>query len=293
MATTQEKRPRLPEWLRRPFPTRTTEHTHEVLGKYKLNTVCESAICPNRAECYSNRTATFMILGDICTRSCTFCAIKVGKGTEVESDEPVRVANAAYEMGLKYVVVTSVARDDMPDEGALHFKQTIMAIKERLPEAKIEVLTPDFHAREDLIAVVVSGGPDVFNHNLETVKRLQKQVRIQAQYERSLDVLKIVKKLNPAILTKSGLMLGLGETTEEILEAGRDLRRAGCDILTLGQYLPPTQEHHPLIRYVSPGEFDELAGELKKTGFKEVFAGPYVRSSYHAGETFLNINDKS
>lgn len=290
METTQE-RIRLPKWLRRPFPTRTTEKTHAILDKHKLNTVCESAICPNRSECYSNRTATFMILGEICTRSCTFCAIKVGKGTEVESDEPMRVAQAAADMGLQYVVITSVARDDLADEGAEHFKQTIEQVKLKLPHAKVEVLTPDFHAREELIRTVLDGRPDVFNHNMETVKRLQKPVRVQGQYDRTLKVLETVKRLEPQVLTKSGLMLGLGEEYDEIIQTGKDLRAIGCDILTLGQYLAPTKEHFPLVRYVSPEEFKQLENDLKALGFKEVFAGPYVRSSYHAGETFHQIKN--
>ncbi len=279
---------RLPEWLRRSLPERSAESTHVILGKNKLNTVCESALCPNRAECYAHSTATFMILGDVCTRSCGFCAIKTGRGLTVEADEPERVASAAAAMGLRYVVITSVARDDLKDEGAAHFAQTIRAVKEKIPGVKIEVLTPDFHARPELIAQVVDAGPDVFNHNLESVRRLQKLIRPQARYERSLEVLKLAKAARPDVLTKSGLMLGLGETREEILEAARDLRTFGCEILTLGQYLPPTKDHLPLQEYIAPETFNSLAAELKPYGFRDVFAGPYVRSSYHAGETFLN-----
>lgn len=281
-------RKRLPEWLRRSLPERSAESTHDVLAKNRLNTVCESAICPNRAECYAHRTATFMILGDVCTRSCGFCAIKTGRGLTLEQDEPERVASAAAEMGLRYVVITSVARDDLKDEGAEHFMRTIAAVKKSIPGVKVEVLTPDFHARPELIAKVLEAAPDVFNHNMESVKRLQKQVRPQARYERSLEVLRLVKELRPETFTKSGIMLGLGETREEILEVGRDLRSVDCDILTVGQYLPPSKEHLPLLEYISPEVFKSLADELAAYGFRDVFAGPYVRSSYHAGETFLN-----
>lgn len=284
----ETSRKRLPEWLRRSLPERSAEATHSALTKNRLNTVCESAICPNRSECYSHRTATFMILGDVCTRSCGFCAIKTGRGLPLENDEPERVADAAAEMGLRYVVVTSVARDDLKDEGADHFRRTIAAIHQRIPEAKVEVLTPDFHGRPELIAKVLEACPDVFNHNLESVKRLQKLIRPQARYERSLEVLRLVKELRPSTLTKSGLMLGLGETREEILEAARDLRSVDCDILTVGQYLPPSKDHLPLHEYISPEVFKTLADELRALGFRDVFAGPYVRSSYHAGETFLN-----
>lgn len=284
----QASRKRLPEWFRRSLPQKSAQSTHAILDQYRLNTVCESAICPNRAECYSNRTATFMILGDVCTRSCGFCAIKTGRGLSVESDEPERVALAAKEMGLAYIVVTSVARDDLGDEGAGHFAATIRQIKEKIPTARVEVLTPDFHARPELLAVVANAGPDVFNHNIETIERLQKQVRPQAGYERSLQVLRMVKGFNPSVFTKSGVMLGLGETRSEVLQAARDLREAGCDILTVGQYLPPSKEHLDVVEYITPGAFRSLAEEIRGYGFRDVFAGPYVRSSYHAGETFLN-----
>lgn len=281
-------RKRLPEWFRRTLP-RSAAVTHEILSHHRLNTVCESALCPNRTECYSRNTATFMILGDVCTRSCGFCAIKVGKPLEIEEDEPERVAEAAAALGLHYVVITSVARDEMPDEGAEHFARTIEAVKNRIPGAQVEVLTPDFHARRELIQKLVDASPTVYNHNLETVGRLQKEVRPQAAYERSLQVLEIVKSLDPEMTTKSGIMLGLGETREEILQAARDLRNVGCDILTLGQYLAPSAGHHLEVKeYFSPDFFQSLADEIKPLGFREVFAGPYVRSSYHAGETFLH-----
>lgn len=282
---------RLPLWLRRSLPESSAEQTHGILGRHRLNTVCESALCPNRSECYSHRTATFMILGDVCTRSCGFCAIKTGKGMTVEADEPERVAKAARELGLQYVVLTSVARDDLKDEGAAHFAETIRALRSEIPGVRIEVLTPDFHARPELINIIVEAGPDVFNHNIETVERLQRKIRPQAGYERSLNVLRTIKSLSAKseIYTKSGIMLGLGETLEEVYKTGRDLAQAGCDILTIGQYLPPTRgEHLELVEYVAPEVFARLANDLRPLGFREVYAGPYVRSSYHAGETFLN-----
>ncbi len=278
---------RLPVWLRRELPNGATLKTHAILEKYGLNTVCESALCPNRSECYSRLTATFMILGNICTRRCGFCAIETGKAQEVLQDEPHRVAHAAKELGLQYVVVTSVARDDLDDEGAGHFAKTIQALRHEIEGVQVEVLTPDFHARPDLLEIVIQAGPDVFNHNVETVRRLQKQVRPQASYERSLEVLAEVKHLSPQMTTKSGLMLGLGEEDEEIFETAVDLRKAGCDILTIGQYLSPTQKHLNVAEYKSPDDFSFLAQEIMTLGFKEVFAGPYIRSSYHAGEVFL------
>lgn len=279
---------RLPEWFRRPISIPSAEQTHEILERYQLNTVCESAMCPNRNECYSHSTATFMILGNTCTRSCGFCAIQVGRPEFVEADEPYRVAQAAREMRLEYVVITSVARDDLKDEGAGHFAKTVAAVKEIIPEVQVEVLTPDFHARIELLEKIVHEKPTVYNHNMETVERLQKTVRPQASYQRSLEVLTKVKSLDPQMTTKSGIMLGLGETEEEILQAGSDLREAGCDILTLGQYLPPGKNYLPVHDYIRPEVFQTLVDELRRLGFAEVFAGPYVRSSYHAGETFSN-----
>lgn len=285
---TQTTIKRLPSWLRRNLPAPSANPTHEVLNRFRLNTVCESALCPNRTECYSRSTATFMILGDVCTRRCGFCAIETGKGLPLMPDEPERVAAAAKAMNLKYVVVTSVARDDLPDEGANHFVRTIAALRSEIAGVNIEVLTPDFHAREELIALIVAAKPDVFNHNLETVARLQKQVRPQAAYERSLEVIRTIKRCSPAMTTKSGLMLGLGEAEEEVIQAARDLRQAGCDILTLGQYLPPSKEHLPVVEYKTPECFEALARQIKPMGFQEVFSGAYVRSSYHAGELFIH-----
>lgn len=283
MIATSQKR--LPIWLRRQLPA-SPGPTNEILKRYALNTVCESALCPNRSECYSRNTATFMILGNVCTRRCGFCAIESGRPQEIMADEPERVAEAACEMGLEYVVVTSVARDELDDEGAGHFAKTVSALKNRIAGVHVEVLTPDFHARRELIATVVRSEPIVYNHNLETVERLQKRVRPQAAYKRSLEVLEIIKSLDPKMTTKSGLMLGLGETHEEIYRSAAHLRDSGCDILTLGQYLAPSRDHLGVERFVAPEEFAEIAANLKPLGFRNIFAGPSVRSSYHAGETF-------
>ena len=275
---------RLPIWLRRTLPVFSAEKTHEILARQKLNTVCESAKCPNRNECYAHQTATFMILGNTCTRSCRFCNVATGKGEILQPDEPQRVAQAAYELGLKYVVVTSVARDDLEDEGAMHFAETILAIRSKIPGVQIEVLTPDFHARRELVSKIVSAAPEVYNHNLETVRRLTPQVRVQAKYDRSLEVLKMIRELNPKMVTKSGLMLGLGETEAELDEACADLLHAGVSILTLGQYLRPSADHLPVSEYVHPDRFSRLGEKYEAMGFSKVFAGPFVRSSYHADE---------
>lgn len=227
-----------------------------------------------------------MILGNTCTRSCGFCAIEAGRGEEVEADEPDRVARAAEGLGLRYVVVTSVARDDLEDEGAGHFYRVVSALRERIPDVEVEVLTPDFHGRYELIARVCEAGPAVYNHNLETVERLQRRVRPQARYERSLEVLRTVKQFDPEICTKSGLMLGLGEKEEEIFQAASDLREAGCEILTVGQYLSPSEARLPVAEFIPPEVFNRLADTMRQMGFRQVYAGPYVRSSYHAAEAF-------
>lgn len=227
-----------------------------------------------------------MILGNTCTRRCGFCAIQTGRGEQVEPDEPERVARAAQALGLQYVVVTSVARDDLEDEGAEHFYRVVSALREAIPGVEVEVLTPDFHARKELISRVCEAGPAVYNHNLETVARLQRMVRPQADYERSLAVIQSVKRLYPEICTKSGLMLGLGEEEEEVLEAAWDLKNAGGEILTVGQYLPPSEGHLKVREFIPPEVFRRLADTLRQMGFREVYAGPSVRSSYHAAETF-------
>ena len=276
-------RQRLPKWLKRPLPQAGMQFTSNVLADLKLETVCESAKCPNQTECWSQKTATFMILGNVCTRPCGFCSVLKGKTETVQLDEPSRVAEAAHRLGLKYVVITSVTRDDLPDGGANHFYECVLAVRERLG-AKIEVLTPDFRGNRAAIHRVIESRPDVFNHNTETVPRLYDRVRRNAEYQRTLDLLKQIKDEVPEMVTKSGLMLGLGETREELLEVCSDLRDVGVDMLTLGQYLQPTAEHLPVERYVTPAEFDEIGEQMRGLGFSMVASGPFVRSSYHAGE---------
>jgi lipoic acid synthetase len=282
-APSEPPRRRLPRWLKRPLPQPGMQITSSVISDLKLETVCESAKCPNRTECWSQRTATFMILGNVCTRPCGFCSVPKGKTEELELDEPERVAEAAERLGLKHVVITSVTRDDLPDGGADHFYDCVLAVRERTGAA-VEVLTPDFLGNRNAIARVIESRPDVFNHNTETVPRLYDRVRRNAEYQRTLDLLDQVKQTVPSMQTKSGLMLGLGETIEEVLDVCADLRHVGCDILTIGQYLQPTPQHLPVERYVPPEEFDEIGELARKLGFQYVASGPFVRSSYHARE---------
>ncbi len=275
---------RLPAWLKRRLPRGNGNFfTHDLLRELRLETVCENARCPNRPECYSRRTATFMILGNVCTRPCGFCSVPKGRPDDLEDDEPARVAEAAHRLGLKHVVITSVTRDDLPDGGADHFRRCILAVRERTG-AVVEVLTPDFLGDLSAVDRVLEARPEVFNHNMETVPRLYKKVRGRASYQRSLDLLAHVKRRSPQTVTKSGLMLGIGETIEELFDVLSDLRAVGCDTLTLGQYLAPTLKHIPVARYVPPEEFDELAARARTLGFRKVVAGPFVRSSYHADE---------
>jgi lipoic acid synthetase len=282
---TEEPRPRrLPEWLKRPLPRGNGNFfTDGLLRELGLETVCENARCPNRPECYARRTATFMILGNICTRPCGFCAVARGQPEDLESDEPDRLAEAAYRLGLRHVVITSVTRDDLPDGGADHFYRCVVAVRARTGAA-VEVLTPDFLGHKAAIDRVLESGPEVYNHNMETVPRLYKKVRGRADYQRSLDLLAHIKVRSPRTLTKSGLMLGIGETIPELLEVLADLRAVGCDTLTLGQYLAPTLKHIPVARYLPPAEFDALARLARSLGFAHVASGPFVRSSYHADE---------
>lgn len=276
-------RRRLPPWLKRPLPQPGMQFTSSLIEELKLETVCESAKCPNQTECWSQKTATFMILGNVCTRPCGFCSVPKGKTETVQGDEPARLAEAARRLGLRHVVITSVTRDDLPDGGAEHFYQCVLAVRE-LTGAVVEVLTPDFLGNRAAIHRVIEAQPEVFNHNTETVPRLYDRVRRNAKYQRTLDLLDQVKQTAPNLATKSGLMLGLGETTEELLEVFADLRKVGCDMLTLGQYLQPTGGHLAVERYVPPEEFDEIGELARKMGFKFVASGPFVRSSYHAGE---------
>lgn len=282
-STHNEPRRRLPPWLRRPMPQAGMQVTSDVIADLRLETVCESAKCPNRTECWSQQTATFMILGNVCTRPCGFCSVPKGKTEALQVDEPERVAEAARRMGLKYVVITSVTRDDLPDGGADHFFRCVLAVRESLG-AQVEVLTPDFHGNRAAIRRVIEARPDVFNHNTETVPRLYDRVRRNAEYQRTLDLLAQVKQEAPEVPTKSGLMLGLGETLDELLEVCADLRQVGCEMLTLGQYLQPTMQHLPVERYLPPDEFDEIGRLVRGLGFTMVASGPFVRSSYHAGE---------
>lgn len=275
---------RLPSWLKRPIPKgHVAAATSGILRDLNLETVCENAKCPNRMECYAHSTATFMILGNVCTRPCGFCAVSRGRPEPLASDEPDRVAEAARRLGLKHVVITSVTRDDLPDGGAEHFYQCVQAVR-ALTGAAVEVLTPDFVNQRHGLDRVIDAAPDVFNHNTETVPRLYRRVRgPKSDYRWTLALLARVKERNPAIKTKSGLMLGLGESTDEVLEVLSDLRAVGCDFLTLGQYLQPALDRFlPVVRYWPPQEFDELGRMARSLGFSQVASGPFVRSSYHA-----------
>jgi len=276
---------RLPEWLtiRLPRPD-TIKEVEGMMRSKSLHTVCESARCPNLPECWSKKTATFMILGDTCTRSCGFCAIKVGRGLTVDQNEPLNVAEVAKDLGLKHVVVTSVARDDLADEGSMQFAETIRSLHAENPHVIVEVLTPDFKGKKWCIKNVTDAHPEIYNHNIETVERLHTVVRPQAKYERTLSVLRTVKELDPSIYTKSGIMLGLGETKEEVIQTLQDLRDIGVDAVTIGQYLRPTMRHLPVVEYVHPREFKEYEKIGEDMGFAFVASGPFIRSSYNAIE---------
>ena len=277
--------PRKPDWIKVRLPNNPVFFsTKALVADLKLHTVCESAQCPNRWECWSAGTATFMIAGDRCTRACGFCAVTTAKPFALEADEPARVAEAVRRMRLKHVVITAVARDDLRDGGAEHFVRTIAAIRAVGPEITIEVLTPDFHAKEDCLALIAAARPHIFNHNLETVERLTPVVRSRAKYRLSLAVLRRMKEIAPEIITKSGLMLGLGETEPEIFQAMDDLREAGVEVLTMGQYLRPSPQHLPVVEYVHPDTFRLYQEIAEKKGFVHVASGPLVRSSYHAEE---------
>lgn len=275
-----------PPWLKRRIPAgASSRKVPDLLRKGGLHTVCEEALCPNQGECFSRGTATFLILGDRCTRDCRFCSVAHGPSGPPDPEEPARVADAVHEMGLHYVVITSVTRDDLADGGAGLFALTIQEIQERDPETLVEVLIPDFQGDEHALHKVLEARPDVLNHNLETVPRLYPSVRPEAVYRRSLELLERVEVFDPTIPTKSGLMLGLGESPEEIGRTLRDLRDTGCSLLTLGQYLQPTRRHLPVHRFVHPDEFEEWRKVALDLGFAEVASGPFVRSSYRA-ETF-------
>jgi len=277
--------PRRPDWLRARIPSgKEYQETKAILRTLDLHTVCESANCPNIGDCFSRHTATFLILGNVCTRACPFCDIRSGKPLPVDPDEPARVADAARRLGLHYIVVTSVNRDELSDGGSEHFAQTIRAIHEAIPSAKVEVLIPDFLGDEAALRTVLEARPEVLNHNLETVKRLYKRVRPAGKYDRSLELLHRVASHSPAIPAKSGIMVGIGETVEEVEELLRDVHAQGVSMVTLGQYLPPSKSHLPLERYVTPDEFAHYREYGLALGIRQVASGPLVRSSYHAEE---------
>ena len=290
-----EHKQRLPKppWLRRRIPSGATyQEIRGLIEKTHLHTVCQEACCPNLGECFSQGTATFLILGDRCTRNCRFCAVAHGPVEPPDPGEPLRVAEAVDHMKLRYAVVTSVTRDDLPDGGACVFAETIRRIREKRPETKVEVLIPDFRGDLQSLKIVMEARPDVLNHNVETVPRLYASVRPQAVYQRSIDLLRNAHRLDPSIPTKSGLMLGLGEQPEEVVQVLRDLLDAGCRILTLGQYLQPSSEHLPVERFVTPEEFEEWRKKALQVGFREVACGPFVRSSYHAQEAYQAVSSK-
>jgi len=291
LETQHAPQPRLPAWLKKRLPTGDVlMQTRAIVARSGVATVCEEARCPNLTECWSKRHATFMVLGDKCTRRCTFCAVVTARPDAVEADEPQRLAAAVAELGLRHVVITSVARDDLDDEGAGHFAACVREIRAVRPSCIIEVLPADFHGREECLAAVCEAGPDIYNHNIETVERLQKGVRPAARYERSLGLLERVKEMRPEVFTKSGIMVGLGETREELRATLADLRAHDVDILTMGQYLQPTPVHAAVARFVPPEEFEEIGAEARGLGFRSVASGPFVRSSYNAGDVFDAID---
>ncbi len=276
---------RLPKWLKVKMPGGPNyAKLKGIMRESDLHTVCEEARCPNIGECWERQTATFMILGDTCTRACTYCAVTTGTPSGLDLGEPIRLARTVVNLSLKYVVITSVNRDDLPDGGAFVFAQCIKQIRKSLPSCKIEVLTPDFEGNLDSLRVVMDAGPDTFNHNIETVRRVFPRVRAKGDFDISLEVLSRAKTLNRTAVTKSGMMVGLGETMDEIVQTMVDLRKVDCDLLTIGQYLRPSQKHAPISKWYTPNEFKELKEQGESLGFKHVASGPLVRSSYHADE---------
>jgi lipoic acid synthetase len=274
---------RKPEWLKVKYrSTDQVMEVHRLMENLSLHTVCQEAACPNLLECFGRKTATFMILGRFCTRNCTFCNVETNRPLPVDPSEPEHVAEAVAELGLKHVVITSVTRDDLPDGGAAHFANVITAVRKKSPSVQIEVLIPDFKGDHDALAKVLYAEPDILNHNVETVPRLYAAVRPQAIYQRSLQVLHQAKRISPHIITKSGIMVGLGETMDEIKAVMQDLRKVDCDLLTIGQYLAPSKKHHPVIEYITPESFNIYKAMGMELGFKHVESGPLVRSSYHA-----------
>ncbi|BCS90198.1 lipoyl synthase [Pseudodesulfovibrio sediminis] len=284
-ATNSEKPLRIPQWLRVKLPeSRNFSSTADLIDDLNLNTVCQSAKCPNKWECFSKNVATFLIMGNVCTRNCAFCNIISGDLEQLDPTEPARVAEAARRLALKHVVITSVTRDDLPDGGAAHFAATIRAVKEVLSNCTVEVLTPDFQGDEAALTTVLNARPDVINHNLETVPSLYDTIRPQANYQQSLDFLSNAKRIAPDIPTKSGIMVGLGETDEQIMRVLDDLASIACDIVTIGQYMQPSRQHPLVKRYVEPEKFEEYAKEGKQRGIRHMFSAPLVRSSYNAAD---------
>ena len=284
------ERKRLPDYLKRGIiDTEKTKLVRSILKNKCLNTVCEAARCPNKAECYAKNTATFLILGNICTRNCRFCNISGGKPEPLDRTEPLNVAQAIKELGLKYAVITSVTRDDLPLQGADIFSQVIVETRKLVPEIKMEVLTPDFEGIEDLIDIVVDAKPDVFNHNVETVKRLYPKARPLANYERSLNFLKHIKERDKKMVTKTGLMVGLGETFDELYETFKDLKAINCDIVTVGQYMQPSKKHLEVEKYYTEDDFNTVKNLAQKAGIEHIVASGLVRSSYRAFETFESV----
>jgi lipoic acid synthetase len=283
-----------PDWLKiKLTPSTERSVVFEMIDRLGLHTVCASALCPNLAECFASKTAAFMILGDVCTRQCTFCNVRKGAPIDVDASEPERITKAVAELGLGHVVVTSVTRDDLPDCGAGQFARTIESMRRINVATIIEVLIPDFRGSEELLAIVVAAKPDIINHNVETVPRLYPEVRPGARYERSLGILRSVGILDSRIAVKSGIMLGLGESEQEVLDAMADLRDAGCEILTIGQYLAPSDSHHPVVEYVHPDAFERYRRKGLDMGFRFVASAPLVRSSYHAAESFKGFGGRS
>jgi len=284
---------RRPEWLKlSPLAPTILAPMRKLTRELKLHTVCESARCPNRPKCFAENTATFMILGDICTRNCTFCAVKCRKPQAPDPQEPEHIVEAVSKLGLRYVVITSVTRDDLPDGGSSHFAQTIKAIRNYDPNIMVEVLIPDFKGSLSALQTVIDASPAVLNHNIETVPRLYPEVRPQAKYQWSLELLKQAKLLDSSLLTKSGFILGLGESRREVIEVMTELRQASCDVLTIGQYLQPSLRHHQLVRYIPPEEFEEYQNRGRQMGFVSVISGPLVRSSFHAAGVYLSAVQK-
>ena len=283
LKTEEAPRRRLPPWFKVPMPGGANYiELHNLLRQSELHTVCEEARCPNIGDCWDRRSATFMILGDVCTRRCHYCAVTTGKPLALDLEEPQRLARTVEKLALRYCVITSVNRDDLPDGGAFIFAQCIRQIRRRLPDCEVEVLIPDFQG--EALRTVMNAAPDVLNHNIETVERVFHSVRPKGSYRRSLDVLAEAKEMSPDAVTKSGMMVGLGEERDEIVQTMKDLRAVDCDLLTIGQYLRPSPKHHRLEKFYTPQEFDELREEGERLGFRHVASGPLVRSSYHADE---------